>query len=165
MNTLDIIFSALLAYGLIKGLIKGFFVEIASLLALIIGTYGAIHFSFYAGELIETYVDWDQKYLNLTAFAITFIAIVIGISMLGKLLTKVADIAMLGWANKLLGGVFGFLKFALVLGVAVYFFDILNDSVELVDKQRLSESIIYNLLTTWMPELYPFVADQELPIV
>ena len=47
---------------------------------------------------LEERVDWDENYISLTAFAITFIAIVIAVSFLGKVLTKMADFAMLwGW--------------------------------------------------------------------
>ena len=53
MNTLDIILSALLLYGLIRGFIKGFFVEVTSLVALAIGLYGAIHFSYFAGDFLK----------------------------------------------------------------------------------------------------------------
>ena len=53
MAIIDIILGALILYGLVKGLSKGFFVEIASLLALLAGVYGAVHFSNYAAELLK----------------------------------------------------------------------------------------------------------------
>ena len=43
MNILDIILGALILFGLIRGLSKGLFVEVASLVALIAGVFGAIH--------------------------------------------------------------------------------------------------------------------------
>ena len=45
MNVLDIIILVLLVLGLINGFRKGLFVEVASLVALVAGIYGAIHFS------------------------------------------------------------------------------------------------------------------------
>ena len=50
MNTFDIIIAGLLLFGFVRGLFKGLFVEIASLVALIGGVYGAMHFSFYASD-------------------------------------------------------------------------------------------------------------------
>ena len=52
MSIIDIAIGALTLYGIIKGLFKGFFVEVASFLAIIMGVYGATHFSSYAGELL-----------------------------------------------------------------------------------------------------------------
>ncbi|MCB0383139.1 MAG: CvpA family protein, partial [Psychroserpens sp.] len=48
MAIIDIILGALLLFGLIRGFLKGLFVEVASLVALIAGVYGAIHFSNFA---------------------------------------------------------------------------------------------------------------------
>jgi len=52
MSFLDIILGLLLAYGLYKGLKNGLFVELASLVALIAGIFGAIHFSYIAGDYL-----------------------------------------------------------------------------------------------------------------
>jgi len=107
MNILDIILGALILFGLVRGLSKGLFVEVASLVALIAGIYGAIHFSNYASNFLENRFEWNEKTINIIAFAITFVIIVLAISLAGKALTKLADFAALGILNKLLGGVFG----------------------------------------------------------
>ena len=95
MNILDIIILILLALGLINGLRKGFFVEVASLVALIAGVYGAIHFSDFAADFLMEKVDWNERTVNITAFIITFVVIVLLIALAGKALTKLADFAAL----------------------------------------------------------------------
>ena len=77
MNTIDIIFGIILLLGLIQGLRKGLFVELASLVGLIAGVYGAIHFSHYVADWLFTRTSWSERLIQLTAFAITFIIIVI----------------------------------------------------------------------------------------
>ncbi len=52
MGILDIVLGALLAYGLYRGVRNGFLVEIASVIALIVGIYGAIHFSYITGDYL-----------------------------------------------------------------------------------------------------------------
>ena len=96
MNVLDIALGSLLLLGLVRGLMKGLFVEIASLAALVVGIYGAIHFSDYAAAFLENKTSWDEKYINITAFAITFVVLVLAIAMAGKALTKIANFAALG---------------------------------------------------------------------
>ena len=61
MVIIDIILGALILYGLIKGLSKGFFVEATSLLALLVGVYGAVHFSNYAAEFLSDRFEWGEK--------------------------------------------------------------------------------------------------------
>ena len=77
MNVIDIILGIILLFGLIRGVMRGFIIELASLVALIVGVYGAIHFSYFAFDFLQNQFDWDEQYIQLTAFAITFILIVI----------------------------------------------------------------------------------------
>ena len=77
INVIDLVLGASLLYGLINGLYKGFFIEVASLLGLICGVYGAIHFSHFATSLIKQKVEWDEQYINIVAFAITIISLLI----------------------------------------------------------------------------------------
>ncbi|MBC8754190.1 CvpA family protein [Kordia sp. YSTF-M3] len=144
MNIIDIILGGLILFGFVRGLMKGLFVEVASLVALIAGVYGAIHFSYFAGDFLkDSFESWDEKYINLTAFAITFVVILILITMAGKLLTKIADFASLGILNKLLGGAFGGLKVAVMLGAILVFFDRTNNTMEFVAKEKVEESVLY----------------------
>ena len=144
MNMIDIILGGLILFGFVRGLMKGLFVEVASLVALIAGIYGAIHFSYFAGDFLkESFQSWEEKYINLTAFAITFVVILIIITMAGKLLTKIADFASLGILNKLLGGAFGGLKVAVMLGAILVFFDRTNNTMEFFAKDKVEDSVLY----------------------
>ncbi len=157
MNVFDIIIAVLLIYTFVRGFTKGFFVEIASLIALVGGVYGAIHFSYFAGELLEEHVDWNENYVALTAFAITFIGIVVAVSFLGKMFTKVADFAALGLANKILGGVFALVKSVVILSVIFVFFARVNKTIPFVGKDTLEESILYNPVKDIVPTIFPSI--------
>jgi membrane protein required for colicin V production len=143
MSFLDIVLALLLAYGLYKGLKNGFFVELASLIALIAGIFGAIHFSYIAGNYLHEHMQWDERYINLAAFIITFIAIVLLVHAAGKFLTRVADFAMLGLLNKIAGGLFGVLKVAIILGALLVFFERVNSSVGLIKTETMENSVLY----------------------
>jgi len=143
MNVFDIVIAALLIFGFVRGVLKGLFVEVASLAALIGGVYGAIHFSYFIGDFLKEAVSWDQEYVSLAAFAGTFITIIVTIALLGKMLTKLADFAALGVINKILGGVFGAIKIGLILSVVFIFFGKMNDTIPFVKKETLDESILY----------------------
>ena len=143
MNVFDIILAALLTFGFIRGLIKGLFVEVASLLALVLGIYGAIHFSYFAGNLLSAYVSWEERYITIVSFAITFALIVLVIALLGKMLTKIADFASLGILNKILGGVFGLLKIGLILSIVLLVFSKLNNTIPFISDDQKESSILY----------------------
>ena len=143
MGILDIVLGLLLIYGLYKGLKNGLFVEIASIIALIAGLYGAIHFSYIAGDYLSENKEWNERYINIASFIITFIIIVLVVQLAGKFLTKIADFAMLGLLNKLAGAIFGALKVAVILGALLVFFERANSSVNLVKSETLEESALY----------------------
>lgn len=161
MNTFDIIITALLLFGFVRGLLKGLFVEVASLVALVAGVYGAIHFSFFLGDWLKESLDWDEKYITLAAFAGTFVIIILVISLLGKALTKLADFASLGILNKLLGGVFGALKIGLILSVIFIFFGKINDTIPFVNKESLKESILYQPVKKIAPTIFPSIIKDD----
>lgn len=161
MTVIDIVLGALLLFGLIRGLSKGLFVEVASLVALIAGVYGAIHFSHFATDFLESRVDWSEKYINIASFAITFIIIVFAISLAGKALTKLADFAALGVLNKLLGGIFGFLKIGLILSVILMVFSTMNKSIPFVDDEDIEESVLYEHVRSLAPMIFPNIINTE----
>jgi len=161
MSIIDIVLAALLLFGLIRGAMKGLFVEIASLVALLLGVYEAIHFSGFAAEFLESKVDWNEKTINIVAFAITFVIIVLVISLAGKALTKLADFAALGILNKLLGGVFGALKIGLILSVLLIVFNKLNNTLPFMEKEALEDSILYKPVKSIAPMIFPNLIKSE----
>lgn len=161
MNTFDIIITALLLFGFIRGLMKGLFVEIASLVALVGGVYGAIHFSYFIGDWLKNSVSWDEKYISLTAFAGTFVVIIVVIALLGKLLTEIADFASLGILNKILGGVFGALKIGLILSVIFIFFGKMNNTIPFVKQETLNQSILYKPVKKIAPMIFPSIIKDD----
>jgi len=161
MSTIDIVLAALLLFGLVRGFIKGLFVEITSLVALALGLYGAIHFSYFASNFLSTRVEWSEKYVQITSFAITFVIIVLLISLSGKLLTKIADAAALGVLNKIFGAVFGAAKIALILSVVLIVFSKLNRTLPFVKQDSLANSILYNPVKNLAPLLFPSILSKD----
>jgi membrane protein required for colicin V production len=166
MNIFDIIIASLLIFGFVRGVMKGLFVEVASLVALIGGVYGAIHFSYFIGDYLKEVVSWSEEYVSLAAFAGTFIAILVTIALLGKMLTKLADFASLGIINKILGGVFGALKIGLILSIVFIFFGKMNDTIPFIKKETLDDSILYAPVKKIAPTIFPSIIknDDELVI-
>ena len=160
MTLIDIILGSLLLFGLIRGFMKGLFVEIASLIALIAGVYGAIHFSNFAAIFLDSKLDWNEKYINIVAFAVTFVIIVLVIALAGKALTKLANFAALGILNKLLGGVFGALKIGLILSVLLIVFDNMNNAIPFANEEDLEDSILYDPVKNMAPIIFPSVLNK-----
>jgi membrane protein required for colicin V production len=143
MGLLDILLGIPLVWGLWKGLKNGLFMEIASIVALIAGIYGAIHFSYITGDYLSEHLEWDEHNMSIIAFVVTFVLIIIIVHLAGKLLTKVANFAMLGLLNKIAGAIFGTLKVAILLGAALIFFDRMDSTLNIMDENTKKESMLY----------------------
>ena len=144
MGFLDIILCALLVFAFYKGVINGLFVELASLISLLLGIYFAIKFSFIMKEILMGFVKWNPNTIQIVAFALTFIVVVIGIHLLGKFLTGIANFAFLGWLNKLGGGFFRVLNTVLIVSIVFSVFEKINYNNFLAKKETLDNSIFFN---------------------
>ena len=163
MALLDIILGILLLLGLWKGFNNGLLIEVASIVALIAGIYGAIHFSYIAGDYLTEQMNWEERYINLTAFVITFIVIVIAVHFAGKLLTKIANIALLGLLNKIAGAAFGALKVAVILGAILVFFNRVNSNLKFVSEDAQNESVLFNPIKEIGALVFDTILREELP--
>lgn len=143
MNYLDIVLAVLLAYGAIRGFLKGAILSIASLVAFVVGLYGSIHFSTYMADWLVNYVAWQPDNLELIAFVLTFIVIVIVIILIGKLLTKTAETLALGLLNKMLGAIVGLLKMILISGAILLVLSTTNHLLRIFSKDVIENSVLY----------------------
>ena len=159
MTGLDIILFCILVYGIVNGLRKGLFVELASLVSLLLGIYIAIKFSGAVGQFFDGHLPDDPKTAAITAFIITFIAVVVGIILLAKFLTTIADFSGLGLLNRILGGFFGLLRTVLMLSVVLNFFVKINVNNLLADKETLDKSTFFNPVLKISNTIFPVLEE------
>jgi len=157
MGFLDIVLGVLLAYGLLKGIKNGLFVELASLISLILGIYIAIKFSFFAKEILAGFLHWNPKTIQIIAFIMTFIAVIIAVSLLAKFLTGIANFAQLGWINKLGGGFFRVLKTILIVSIFLNLFEKINFNNFFARKEILDKSLFYRPIQQTAGYIYPSI--------
>lgn len=155
MSVLDIIIGALLAFAIYKGIKNGLFVELASFVSLIIGIFVAIKFSYLVKSILEKNVSWQPKYVELTAFILTFIIVVVGIHLLAKFFTSIADWAYLGWLNTAGGAAFSVIKTVLALSVLFSIFEKINVNNLIAKEETLDNSIFYRPIENVSAFIYP----------
>lgn len=158
MEFIDIILGSLLLFGLVRGIWKGLITELASLVSLFAGIFIAIKFSGYVGTFLAGKME-NPQYISVTAFAITFIGVVIGIILLAKAFTKLADLSGLGLVNRILGGVFGCMKMVLILSISLNFFLKLNVNNALAEKKTLDESVFFYPVLSVSNYIFPVLEE------
>ena len=146
MNIFDVIILIILLYGLIKGFIKGFIIEVAGIIALILGVTGSFKFASILEVYLNSYVDWSPKNIQVISFIILFIIIIYAVSLLAKMITKTLKIIALGMINRIFGGIFGLLKWCVILSSLVLVSQEINEIITLIPDKTLKDSVSYNLL-------------------
>ena len=161
MNYLDIIMGSLVLFGAVKGFFKGFIIEAASIVALIVGILGALLFASTIGGLLSTYFDFDTIPPTGIIFALIFIVIIISINLLAKLLTNVIKMAALGLINRIFGTLFGGLKFAIMLSALLLLLDQFSFLFQYFDTIILEESILYDPIKNLGEILFEWLLDRK----
>jgi len=162
MNYIDFIIIAVLAFALIRGFIKGIIIEIASILALVLGIWGAIRFSGFVGHRLTEYFDLTTQYLGLIAFIITFIIIVLVIHLIANILDKLLKAVALGIPIKILGAIFGVIKSALILSIIFLILNTINEQKDFLPETKMRESILYHPISDFAPMLFPLIEGGDL---
>ena len=145
--------------AIITGLSKGFVAQVISLASLLVGVWAAFRFSAPLAELLEKYITLEPSVLNIIAFTLTVIVTVLILNLIGRLITKVLQMAALGWANRLLGLAFAIFKAALVVSLLIFIFDPLNTQFGLVKQEMLDASKLYGALDGFAMKVFPFLKD------
>jgi membrane protein required for colicin V production len=116
MNWFDIILIAVLVLSTVIGIWRGFISMIMPLIGIIIGII-------LAGLYAPTVGGWlsidNAEHAKWAGYAIILVAALIVSIILAVILTKFVHLALLGWLNRLLGGILGFASGALLCAAAL----------------------------------------------
>jgi membrane protein required for colicin V production len=161
LNYLDIFIVCLIALGFYRGFSKGLIIELTSILALILGAYGSLKFSGLTFDFISTTFpnqleSIEQSYIKIFSFAFTFVVIIVSISVAGKALTKIAKILFLGFLNKLFGGLFGAIKYVLIVSFCFVFFENINSEFSFIDNENIESTFLYRPILNGGNQLLSF---------
>ena len=157
MNYIDIILGVLIIIAAIRGFMKGFIVEVASLLALILGVWGGIRFSHFTAGYITRIFGWHSEYLWVVSFFITLVVIVVLVHILGKVLDKLVEAMALGFLNHAAGLLFGIIKAVFILSILLTLFDKIDINNQIIPGKDKEKSQVYEPIKSFVPTIFPFL--------
>jgi membrane protein required for colicin V production len=161
MSYIDLLLAVPLLWGLVRGFMKGFIVSVSSLIALVLGVYGAILFSDRLGLHLQEAHGLEGPFMPAIAFSLVFLAIVVGVYFLGRAVQKVVHMAALGFFNKVAGALFGLLKAMLILSVIILLLEKADEYLQVLPKEEMANSLLYPIVSDVMQEYFPLVAESR----
>ncbi len=160
MQVVDIVILVFAGLMMILGFRKGLIISLASLVALILGIYAAVYFSHFAGELLRTTFDISSTYLPMISFAVTFLAVLIGVLLIGKVIEKLVDVVGMGFLNHLAGALMGLIKSILILSVIFFIITIADPNQKLITSTVKEKSIFYKDIASVFPTIMKWTGTE-----
>lgn len=116
MTVFDYAVLVILGISILISLMRGAVREILSLLGWVLAFYVARTYAIQVVPLLPEGIP-TEKLETLAAFIIVFLAVLLITSLIAIALSGILKEIGLGWLNRLLGGVFGFLRGLLIVTV------------------------------------------------
>ena len=157
MTTIDYILLAPIAFGFCYGLYRGLFKEIVSVVCVIVGIYAARYFGTVVAEILSNIFPVPLHTAKSISCFIIFLGAVIGLNILAKIMTKLFSATGLGWLNRLAGGVFGGVKFLLIVSILLNLITLFYDKIPVNQENELAKSKFYEPIEKVVPTIIPFV--------
>jgi Uncharacterized membrane protein, required for colicin V production len=157
MNYIDAIILVILLVAAIIGLKKGFVRQLFGLAALFIGVFCAYHFSSFAAGYIVKWFHPGENLTQILAFIVTFLAVLLLIVFLGRLVEGLLRITALGLFNRILGLVFSVAKNALILSILIYLLEALDALWSFLPRETCESSLLYGPFSDWATALFPYL--------
>ena len=145
---LDIIFAIVLVLAVLKGLKKGLIVGLFSFVAVIIGLAAALKLSAVVASRIGKTVKVSEEWLPLLSFVVVFLLVMLLIRLGAKAIERTAEIAMLGWVNKLGGMIFYAAMYTIVFSVVLFY----AEEMHWIKPDTIEASVTYPFVQPWGPK-------------
>lgn len=161
MNILDILILIPVLLFAFNGFRKGFIVSISSIIALISGIYAGIYYADITERYLALYFDLTPNQLNVLAFILTFLIVVIVINLIGKIIQKLFNLIALGFIDRMIGMIFGILKATLVISVLLLIINNYDSQHKIISKELKENSTLYKPVSLFVPNILPMI-DLEI---
>jgi membrane protein required for colicin V production len=173
MNLLDVILLILLLAGAVSGFTKGLFVELASVVSLVLGIWAGIDLSPVVQGWLSKLLSWSPGNLKLLAFILIFLVVTIIVHLVANVFEKTIRAFALGILSRFAGALFGALKAAFFLSILLLLIsNIEHYTTTLIPETSKRESKLYRPIENFALHILPFlksyqktpVTDKEKPV-
>jgi len=159
LNYIDFVILIVLLIAAVRGVWKGFVRQIFGIAALFLGVYCAYHFSYFAAGWISKWIHPEQTAIAILAFILTFLVVLYGVILAGRLAEKIIKIVLLGWLNRLLGLIFSVIKMAFILSICIWILLSLDQLWPFFPHQDAQDSLFFSPAEQLARQVFPYLKN------
>src|SRR5258706_6749081 len=145
---LDLCFAVIFILAIFRGYRRGLIVGIFSFVAIIVGLAAAIKLSLVVASYIGKSVKVSEQWLPIIAFIVVFVGVVLLVRLGANFIQRTAEVAMLGWLNRL-GGIVLYLAIYIAVFSVLLFY---ADQVDLLRSETKEKSVTYSFVSSVGPK-------------
>ena len=159
MSLADLLILAVLVVSVVAAFVKGFFVEVFSLVGVILGLFlAAANYASFA-PLVQRVVE-NHEIANLIAFVLIALLVMVLAGLVGRLLRGLLRGVGLGIVDRLLGAVFGLVKGSVVVTLVLMAMVAFLPRQAWLDRSRLAP--IFLTAVHGGSHVVPFVLGEKI---
>ena len=156
MNVIDIVLLIVLLVAFVLGCRKGIVKAVGTFAGIIVGIIAAKEFSeMLQPQLAKFFGQADEATARVMAFVIIFIVAVLLCSLLFRLIEKLFNAILLGWLNRLLGGILSLVIAVAVSSLVLNVYEVLDSRHDLLGRDKVKDSVLYEPIREALPALVP----------
>lgn len=140
---------------MVIGAFKGFVKQVISLLVVYFGITLSLRFADNLSAWLLKYITMSPFWLKVVSFILIWTAVAMLLTLLGKLISRLVRISMLGWLNGLLGAVVSIAIAIILLSLFASLLDTLNGMFGFLPKKEMAESQFFPKLLEASHSIFP----------
>ena len=114
-----------------------------------IGLAAALKLSVVMAGYLKSSVMASTKWLPLISFIIVLVVVLLLVGLLGRLIRKALQFAMLGWLDSLGGVILYLCIYTIILSIFLFY----SDKLMIINKEVIANSKTYPYIEPWGPRV------------
>lgn len=160
MNFYDILVLGFIALFVIHGFMKGFIISLATIVALVLGIWAAIHFSNYFDAFLLRQLNTGEHWIPLISFSLTLLLVMLGVFLIAKVVEKLVDLVGMGFLNRLGGALLGLVKGALLASIILFIIFRADPGEKWITPADKKGSVTLTWVETLFPKFMKLIGDE-----
>ena len=156
MDKIDIAFFIILGVALLRGFFKGLVYELISLFSVIAAILCSLFLSVYVSPLL-TSIGLSDKVALYSTGVIIFLAVILIVNIVCKLIFSTNKIKALGLFDNLIGAIISCIKYSIMLCVILVIINTINDNYHIYTGKQIEGSFMYNGYLDFAQKIYNLI--------
>lgn len=146
---IDILFILVLVLAIFRGLSRGLILGLVSFFAVLIGLAAALKLSVVVAGYLKNSVVAATRWLPLISFVLVLIVVLLLVELLGRLVKKAVQFAMLGWLDSLGGMILYVGLYTIIFSICLFY----ANKLLFLKPDDVAGSKVYSYIAPWGPRV------------